>query len=452
MKRFHRCLAMVLVLALLLPLSAAADAAAPTPFALSVRVEGGRSGTVRCYDEGYPGNLYLSLSDLSQLLRGSTKQFRFEYVGSGDYFAVTTGASPGAAITDAPTRARDGAAYLDITRPRIFLNGSERRYYCYRDGNRDLFMNLTDVQLLLDLTAQTDWPDAVVLQPDVPFAPDVEQLRREGYFDAINAIVLGDADTGEILFSTDPFKAYPIASLSKLMTYLLLRECEWNGELHFTDTVTITEEADRISRSADGMISMNAYSTVPFQELVEGMLLCSSNEAAASLAAYATGSTEIFVEHMNERARELSLFSARFYTPHGLPVYSSYSVSAKMQNKMSAMDMFELCAYILRNDPQITAVTSKPLATLPTLKYSAYNTNTLIYNVPGVTGLKTGSTNRAGYCVTVSLPVTRDGQTHNLVLVILGAETPDLRGQAGEILLHWAQDYYTVHPFRDSQN
>ena len=116
------------------------------------------------------------------------------------------------------------------------------------------------------------------------------------------------------------------------------------------------------------MIYMSANSVIPFQELVEAMLLCSSNEAAASLAAYATGSTEIFVEHMNERARELSLFSARFYTPHGLPVYSSNSVSAKMQNKMSAMDMFELCAYILRNDPQITAVTSKPLATLPTLK------------------------------------------------------------------------------------
>ena len=185
--------------------------------------------------------------------------------------------------------------------------------------------------------------------------------------DAFSSVLVGDANRNTVLFAQNSTFPVPIASTSKLMTYLLLRECEWNGELHFTDTVTITEEADRISRSADGMISMNAYSTVPFQELVEGMLLCSSNEAAASLAAYATGSTEIFVEHMNERARELSLFSARFYTPHGLPV-------------------------------------------------------------------------------------TRDGQTHNLVLVILGAETPDLRGQAGEILLRWAQDYYTVHPFRDSQN
>ena len=176
--------------------------------------------------------------------------------------------------------------------------------------------------------------------------------------------------------------------------------------------------------------------------------MASSNESAAALAVHTAGSSEAFVARMNERAGELGLYTARFYTPHGLPSYSGGTIPAKRQNRMSAEDMFKLCAYLLKNEGEITKLTSRQYANLPTLKYSTSNTNTLVYNVPGVTGLKTGSTDRAGYCVAVSLPVTRDGETHNIVLVILGAETPDLRGQAGEILLRWAQDYYAVHAFR----
>ena len=86
-------------------------------------------------------------------------------------------------------------------------------------------------------------------------------------------------------------------------------------------------------------------------------------------------------------------------------------------------------------------------STMETLKYSTANTNTLVYNLDGVTGLKTGSTDRAGYCITVSMPVTRGEETHDLVLVLLGAETLGLRGQAAEILLRWARDYYAEHDF-----
>lgn len=450
MKRMRRLLALLLCLTALLPLGAAAHAAGPTPFGLSVHVEGGRDFQVRAFDEAYRDNLYLSLSDLSQALNGTAKQFRLEYTANGDSFSITTGKSAGAADQDRTITLRDGASYLDISRPRIYLNGSERRYYCYKNGTKDLYMSLGDVQLLLDLRADYREDGGLTLYPDSPFTPDPLELKRQGYFDAINAVVLGDADSGEILFSSDPFKAYPIASLSKLMTYLLLSEAARNGELSFSDTVTITAESERIARSEDGMVYMSANSAVPFQELVDAMLICSSNEAAASLAAHAAGTSQHFVERMNERARELGLYSARFYTPHGLPVYSRESVGGKLQNRMSAMDMFELCAHLLKKEPQITAVTSRQYATMETLKYSTANSNTLLFNVPGVTGLKTGSTNRAGYCVAVSLPVSRDGETHTLVLVILGAESPDLRGQAGEILLRWAQDYYAGHPFRES--
>ncbi len=234
------------------------------------------------------------------------------------------------------------------------------------------------------------------------------------------------------------------------MSYLLLCEAAERGEISFSDSVTITREAELISRSADGMIAMNAFSTAPMQELIDAMLLASSNEAAASLAAHAAGSSEAFVERMNARAKELGLSSASFYSPHGLPVYTLNSVTAKRQNTMSAYDMFRLCGYVLENHPEITAITARQYSAMATLKYSTANTNTLVFNLSGVNGLKTGSTNRAGYCVTVSMPVTRGGETHDIVLVLLGAETGELRGQAAEILLRWAKDYYAEHEFRSA--
>ena len=178
------------------------------------------------------------------------------------------------------------------------------------------------------------------------------------------------------------------------------------------------------------------------------MLLASSNEAAVTLAAHTAGSSDAFVERMNARAKELGLSTARFYTPNGLPSYSSSAVSAKRQNSMSAIDLFALCSYLLANERDILSITSRQLGSMKTLNYSTYNTNPMVFNVPGVTGLKTGSTNRAGYCLTVSMPVTRGGETHDVVLVLLGAETATLRNQAAEILLRWARDYYAGHDFR----
>ena len=359
-----------------------------------------------------------------------------------------TGKAPAAPLDRGAAGSRGSVVYLDYTRSRLYCDGIERRYYTYREGNRDLYMSLTDIQLLLDMTASWDDSGVLVLDPDLPFAPELKDLEEAGYFDAIGAIVLGDADTGEILYYKDGRRALPIASLSKLMTYLLLCEAAERGEISFSSGVIITEESDRIARSADGMINMTAGTTVPFTELLAGMLLASSNEAAASLAAYAAGSSKAFVQQMNERARELGWTTARFYTPHGLPLYAGGAIPAKRQNEMSAMELFKLCAYLLKNESQITDITSLQYANLPTLKYSTSNTNTLVYNVPGVTGLKTGSTDRAGSCVAVSLPITRDGETHNIVLILLGAETPALRGQAGEILLRWAQDHYAAAGFR----
>jgi len=231
------------------------------------------------------------------------------------------------------------------------------------------------------------------------------------------------------------------------MSYLLFAEALADGRMAMTDLVKISPEASALSRSADGIIPMDAGKQVPVSELMDGMLLASSNESALALAEYLCGSEAAFVEQMNRRAEELGYRSARFYTPHGLPVYTRSAVTAKLQNCMSAMELFKLCRLLLTQYPELTEITRQKFARLESLEYTTANSNPLVFNLEGVDGLKTGSTNRAGYCLAASMPVTHGGDTHEIVLILLGAETAELRGQAAEILLRAAQRHYEQNGF-----
>ncbi|MBO5556548.1 MAG: D-alanyl-D-alanine carboxypeptidase, partial [Oscillospiraceae bacterium] len=229
-----------------------------------------------------------------------------------------------------------------------------------------------------------------------------------------------------------------IASLTKLMSYLLIQEALEAGSIHADDLVPISPAAAELARSADGVLPLTAGTTLPFQELLDAMLLASSNEAALALAEHVSGSEAAFVEAMNQRAQALHLNSARFYSAHGLPVYTHSATPVKQQNRMSASDMFRLIRYLLDQQPQLTAITSRQFGQMPSVPYTTANSNPLVFNMPGVSGLKTGSTNKAGYCLAATLPMTVDGETHTVVLVLLGAETADVRGQAAQILLEYA--------------
>ena len=253
--------------------------------------------------------------------------------------------------------------------------------------------------------------------------------------------MLGDADTGELLFSYNKSTAVPVASLSKLLSYLLLMEYVDQGKASLTDMVCISDAAEAISLSGDGMIVLKAGSSVPFSELLEGMLIASSNECAVALAEHVCGSEAEFTNQMNRRAYELGFTSARMYNCSGLPSYSEDAIPVKRQNSMSAYHLFKLSGMILRDYPEIQKITSKQLSHLPSLNdYWTANSNPLVFNMEGVTGLKTGSTNRAGYCLVATMPVETEGENHMIVLVLLGAETAEIRGQAAEILLRYAEN------------
>ena len=442
-RRVDTLLSLILCLASLSLLMPVYGAAANTePYRVSVRV-GSDDFHIRAYDGSYEGNTYLSLTDLAVALAGTGKQFRFERVVSstdGEYFSIVMGSAPSLPSGGDAAGVYQGTASVNPYRNPLYVDGAVKKYYTWNPQNGDLYMSLADVQLMLDLTMSGDPHDGLILEPDRPFLPDPDELRKSGYFDCIDAVYLADAATGEIYYRQNSLNAVPVASLSKLLSYLVLREGMESGEISMEDTVQISANAQRLSQSGDGMVVLNAGEAKPFRELLEAMLVASSNESALALAEHLCGSEEAFVGRMNEKARELGFKTTVMYNCNGLPSFSGGSMPVKRQNRMSAEDLYRLCTLLLERYPDLTDITSVALAHMPSLNdYRTANSNPLLYNMPGVNGLKTGSTNKAGYCVAATLPVQdAAGESHTLVLILLGAETADVRGQVAEILLRYA--------------
>ena len=444
MRTARRLLAAVLCLFLLTAPAAAAD---EPPYSLTLHVGTG-SILVRARMDGFENNIYLCLSDLSAALSSTDKQFRIDYASNptdGEYFVITSG-QPASLPSGAQPDTTPLVDTLWPYRNRLFMDGRELKYYTHRSGNV-LYMNLIDIQLLFDVTIERNADGSLRLYPERPFAPEIPLLERAGFFDSFNAVILGDADTGEILYSREAERSFPIASLSKLMGYLLVAEAVNAGRVRLDDPVPISERAEALSLSPDGQVELHAGTSVPLSELLDAMLLASSNESALALAEYLAGSESAFVAAMNSRAAELGLSSAVFRSPHGLPVYTPGSVPIKLQNTMTAQDLFRLCSYLLRSYPALTERTSRQFVQLPTLDYTTANSNPMVFNMPGVNGLKTGNTTRAGYCLVSSLPLTVNGETHTVLLIVLGAETAIMRNQASHILLRHAQRFYMGRGF-----
>ncbi len=209
------------------------------------------------------------------------------------------------------------------------------------------------------------------------------------------------------------------------MTCLLTMEALSAGQIALGDVVTISEAAQLLAASDDGVIPLEAGQLVTVQDLLLGALLPSSNECAFTLAEHIAGSE-----------------AAAFFNSHGLPAYTESPIPSKRQNRMSTQDMFRLVSYLLKVYPQVTDMTSLKAATLPSLELEVRNTNPLLHNQPGVTGLKTGTTNKAGACLVTSLAVD-DGITgHDLVVIVLGTEDSIERGRVSALLARYALDAF----------
>ena len=198
------------------------------------------------------------------------------------------------------------------------------------------------------------------------------------------------------------------------------------------------KEAAVISRTSDGVIVMDEGDTASISDLLAALLIKSSNECAITLATHVAGSEEAFVERMNKKAEELGLIDTKFYNSNGLPVYKDQVVPAKIQNHMTGEEMFVLSSEIVDKYPQVMDITSIKEGTIASFNQEIKNTNAVLYNIDEVKGLKTGTTKRSGACLVTCAPVEKDGETHNLVSVLFGAENEIGRAEASEMAMRYA--------------
>lgn len=244
------------------------------------------------------------------------------------------------------------------------------------------------------------------------------------------AAVLMDAETGEVLFEQNADEALPPASVTKIMTLLVVMEAISGGQITLSETVMVSEEAASMGGS---QVFLEAGECLTVEELIKCVIIASANDAAFALAEHVSGSEGAFVAQMNARAKELGMNNTRFENTNGL----DDTVTAHLT---SARDIAIMSRELLRH-PKILEYTTIWQDSIRNGSFTLTNTNRLVRFYPGATGLKTGSTSKALYCISAT---AKRGDTH-LIAVVLGSRTRDIRNAEAKKLLDYGFSTYSCY-------
>jgi D-alanyl-D-alanine carboxypeptidase (penicillin-binding protein 5/6) len=256
-----------------------------------------------------------------------------------------------------------------------------------------------------------------------PLAQAQQQPQPPLQSEASHVAIL-DHDTGILLFCKNCETPMPPASMSKLMTALLVREKIEQGRLKFDTLLPVSEKAWRHGAQSDGShMFLNINSQVAVRDLLEGVIVVSANDACIALAEGVSGSEEAFVREMNQRAKALGLSSATFANVTGLP---------DPRHVVSAQDLAKLTSHIIKTYPDLYAIYSKPDLTFN--NRTQQNRNPLLGAFPGADGVKTGHTNASGYGLVGS--AVQEGRRR--IVVFNGMPSQAARAQEAQRLLRAA--------------
>ena len=245
--------------------------------------------------------------------------------------------------------------------------------------------------------------------------------------DAPSALLM-EKQTGTVLFAKDEHTPREPASVTKVMTLLLTMEAIDSGALSYDDTVTGSAHAASMGGS---QIWLKEGEQMRVEDLIKAVCVVSGNDAAVALGEHLAGSEEAFVARMNERAKELGMNDTHFVNCTGLPAEGHVT---------SAYDIALMSRELILHHPDIRRFTTIWMDSLRDGQSMLVNTNKLVRFYPGATGLKTGSTSTAKYCI--SATAEKDGM--ELIAVILGGSTSDKRFADAKALLNYGFASYAL--------
>ena len=244
--------------------------------------------------------------------------------------------------------------------------------------------------------------------------------------------MLMDIATGTVLYEKNAHEKLAPASVTKVMTMLLIMEAIDSGKIKWDDTVTTSEAA---AAKGGSQIYLKVGETMTVSDMVKSIAVSSANDCACAMAEHLAGSEAAFVEKMNQRAKELGMNDTNFVNCTGL----DDDENAK-NHLTSAHDIALMSRELMKNHPDIQKFTTIWMDTVRGGAFGLANTNKLVRFYPGATGLKTGFTSTAGYCL--SATAERDGL--GLIAVVMGAETSQERFAACKSMLDYGFANYAL--------
>ncbi len=242
--------------------------------------------------------------------------------------------------------------------------------------------------------------------------------------------ILMEAETGQVLYEKNADEALPPASVTKIMTLLLVMEAIDSGSLGWDDTVTASAHATSMGGS---QIFLKEGEQMSVRDMVKSVVIASANDAAVALAEHICGSESAFVSKMNSRAAELGMKNTAFENTNGLDDTTDTHLT-------SARDIAIMSRELIRHK-EVLKYSSTWMDSIRGGAFGLTNTNRLVRFYSGCTGLKTGSTAKAKFCI--SATAERDGMS--LIAVIMAAPSRDERNAAAKTLLDWGYASFSLY-------
>ncbi|MBO8170622.1 MAG: D-alanyl-D-alanine carboxypeptidase [Bacillaceae bacterium] len=260
-----------------------------------------------------------------------------------------------------------------------------------------------------------------------------EQIKTEANLapEAKSAILM-DYDTGTIIYEKDAHKKLPPASITKIMTMLLIMEALDQGKIKLSDRVRTSEHAASMGGS---QIFLEVGEEMTVEEMLKGIAIASANDASVAMAEHIAGTEEAFVKRMNEKAKELGLENTHFVNCNGLPAENHYT---------TAYDIAIMSRELLKYDliTKYTGIYQDYLRKDTDNPFWLVNTNRLVRFYEGVDGLKTGYTSEAKFC----LATTAKRNNMRTIAVVMGEPSSKVRNQEVSRMLDYAFNHYETHP------
>ncbi|MFC0473347.1 D-alanyl-D-alanine carboxypeptidase family protein [Halalkalibacter kiskunsagensis] len=250
-----------------------------------------------------------------------------------------------------------------------------------------------------------------------------------------SSAILIERDTGEVMFEKNSHEKLPPASMTKIMTMLLIMEAIDKGSIAYDDMVRTSEYAASMGGS---QIFLEPGEEMSVSDLLKAIAVASGNDATVAMAEHIAGTEEEFVAMMNEKAKELGLENTNFMNTNGLPADNHYT---------TAYDLAMISKELLKYDDitKYTGIYEDYLRADTEDKFWLVNTNKLVKFYPGVDGLKTGYTREAMYCLTA----TAEKNDMRVITVIMGAPTPKERNGQITSMLDYAFNQFQTHKLYD---